>query len=54
MLDMRKETKILKSDHNPIKVGDNVLVDIKTKSRKPKTPDSSSDNSGRKPPKPPI
>jgi hypothetical protein len=51
---VKKETKILKADHNPIKVGDNVLVDVKTNPRKYKTPNFSSDNGGRKPPKPPA
>jgi hypothetical protein len=35
---MKKETKILKADHDPIKVGDNVLVDVKTKTKKRKKP----------------
>jgi hypothetical protein len=35
---MKKETKILKADHNPIKVGDNVLVDVKTKTKKRNKP----------------
>jgi hypothetical protein len=35
---MKRETKILKADHNPIEVGDNVLVDVKTKTKKHKNP----------------
>ncbi|MDR2369525.1 MAG: hypothetical protein LBD63_02760 [Mycoplasmataceae bacterium] len=48
---MKKEAKILKADHDPVKVGDNVLIDVKTKPRKHKTPTPETDNpSSNQPP----
>jgi hypothetical protein len=46
---MKKEVKILAADHNPVKVGDGVLVNIPTKKRKPTSPGPNSDNDGKKP-----
>jgi hypothetical protein len=51
---MKRETKILKADHNPIKVGDNVLVDAKTKTKKRRKPTPEMGNNGNKPPRPPA
>jgi hypothetical protein len=51
-----KKVKIIASDHNPVQVGDNALVDVKTKTkkRKPHNPGPNSDNGGKRPPKPPA
>jgi hypothetical protein len=50
---MKRETKILKADHDPVKVGDNVLVDVKTKTKKCKNPTGSGPDV-ISPPKPPA
>ncbi|MDR0739663.1 MAG: hypothetical protein LBF00_02190 [Mycoplasmataceae bacterium] len=54
---MKKEGKILKADHNPVKVGDNVLLDVKSKKRKKPHdhgPGPDTDDYFRQSPKPPA